>query len=182
MRRSSNMSEPILSPTPSAAGLNLSAVNLARCTAPDGFKHPLESWSIAEWTNAVAGEAGEACNLAKKLIRFRDGVAGNNKPEDRDQASLRRRIAEELADVVIYCDLAMAAVGFDLATVVREVFNRKSQEIGAPYAIDARPVPLTVERLAALLGECLQLADTAYDDRWAQDRAAWLLPRLTGER
>jgi NTP pyrophosphatase (non-canonical NTP hydrolase) len=119
--------------------LDLSVTNLARCTSPDGFNHPLASWSVAEWTNAVAGEAGEACNLAKKLIRFRDGVAGNNKPEDKDQDDLRRRIAEELADVVIYCDLAMASVGYDLATVVRDVFNRKSREINAPYLLGARP-------------------------------------------
>jgi NTP pyrophosphatase (non-canonical NTP hydrolase) len=118
-----------------APGLNLSAVNLARCTAPDGFNHPLASWSAAEWTNAVAGEAGEACNLAKKLIRHRDGVPGNKKPEDKDQDSLRRRIAEELADVVIYCDLAMASVGYDFATVIRDVFNRKSQELGSPYVL-----------------------------------------------
>lgn len=116
--------------------LNLSAVNLARCTAPDGFNHPLASWSVAEWTNAVAGEAGEACNLAKKLIRHRDGVAGNYKPEDQDQANLRRRIAEELADVVIYCDLAMAAVGYDFATTVREIFNRKSAELGSHYMVE----------------------------------------------
>jgi len=111
-------------------------VNLARCTAPDGFNHPLASWSTAEWTNAVAGEVGEACNLAKKLIRHRDGVPGNKKAEDQDTDSLRRRIAEELADVVIYCDLAMASVGYDLATTVRDVFNRKSQELGSPYVLD----------------------------------------------
>lgn len=122
-------------PSPPEAGLNLSAVNLARCTSPDGFNHPLASWSAAEWTNAVAGEAGEACNLAKKLIRHRDGVPGNKKAEDQDKDSLRRRIAEELADVVIYCDLAMASVGYDFATTVRDVFNRKSHELGSPYLL-----------------------------------------------
>src|ERR1700674_2252434 len=108
-----------------------SDVNLARCTAPDGFGHALESWSIAEWTNAMAGEAGEACNLAKKLLRHRDGVAGNKKAEDKDVESLRLRCAEELADVVIYADLAMRALGYDLNETVRRVFNRKSDELGA---------------------------------------------------
>jgi len=124
-------------PAPEPQGLDLSAVNLARCTSRDGFNHPLASWSAAEWTNAVAGEAGEACNLAKKLIRHRDGVPGNKKAEDLDQNNLRRRIAEELADAVIYCDLAMASVGYDFATVVRDVFNRKSQELGSPFVLGA---------------------------------------------
>lgn len=117
-----------------------SDVNLARCTAADGFGHALESWSIAEWTNAMAGEAGEACNLAKKLLRHRDGVAGNKKPEDRDVESLRLRCAEELADVVIYADLAMRALGHDLNDTVRRVFNRKSDELGAPYKVAEGPL------------------------------------------
>jgi NTP pyrophosphatase (non-canonical NTP hydrolase) len=109
------------------------AVNHARCISPEGFNHPLDSWSIAEWTNAIAGEVGEACNLAKKLIRFRDGVRGNTKPGDQDPDSVKRRIAEELADVVIYADLTMRALGFDIEVVVVEAFNRKSAELGLPF-------------------------------------------------
>lgn len=52
----------------------LRGVNVRRCV--DGFKHALESWSVAEWTNAVAGEAGEAANVAKKMLRFRDNING----------------------------------------------------------------------------------------------------------
>lgn len=116
-----------------------SVVNLARCVSPDGFCHALESWSIAEWTNAAAGEIGEACNLAKKLLRHRDGVAGN-KPEDQDVESLKRRCAEELADVVIYVDLAMQFLGYDMNETVRRVFNRKSDELGAPYRVTEGPL------------------------------------------
>jgi NTP pyrophosphatase (non-canonical NTP hydrolase) len=117
-----------------------SIVNLARCISPNGFNHELHSWSIAEWTNAAAGEMGEACNLAKKLLRHRDGVAGNKKAEDKDVASLRQRCAEELADVVIYADLAMQALGYDLNDTVRRVFNRKSEELNAPYRVTEGPL------------------------------------------
>ena len=33
------------------------------------FKGNLEDWSLAEWSNAMAGECGEACNLTKKMLR-----------------------------------------------------------------------------------------------------------------
>lgn len=118
-----------------------SDVNYARCVSPDGFNHPMESWSPAEWTNAIAGEAGEACNLAKKLIRHRDGVKGNKKAEDQDVSSLKRRCAEELADVVIYADLAIRLLGFDMEQTVIEVFNRKSRELGAPFIAESFSTP-----------------------------------------
>lgn len=28
-----------------------------------------ENWTLADWSNAVAGEVGEACNVVKKLRR-----------------------------------------------------------------------------------------------------------------
>lgn len=109
----------------------LRAVNVRRCVSPDGFNHALASWSPAEWTNALCGEAGEAANIAKKIIRIRDGVAGN-KEVDRDRYELVRRLAREVADTVIYADLALAREGFDLGETIREVFNAKSIEIGSP--------------------------------------------------
>jgi NTP pyrophosphatase (non-canonical NTP hydrolase) len=106
----------------------LRLVNVERCI--NGFGHTLDSWSPAEWTNAMCGEAGEAANVAKKMLRHRDNVAGNS-GEDRDLAALRVKLARELADVVIYADLCAAAQGIDLGQAIRETFNRKSEEIGA---------------------------------------------------
>lgn len=57
----------------------LRKTNIKRCTSKDGFNHPLDGWSVAEWGAATAGELGEACNIAKKLIRVRDGVVGNKR-------------------------------------------------------------------------------------------------------
>lgn len=109
--------------------------NRDRCTSPTAFNHELDSWSPAEWTNAMAGELGEAANLTKKLLRHRDGIAGNVKAEDRDVESLRRRAAREIADAVIYADLAVQALGFDLATEIRAAFNAKSEQIGCPIRV-----------------------------------------------
>lgn len=107
----------------------LRAINVVRCV--NGFKHALNSWSVAEWTNAMCGEAGEAANVAKKMLRHRDAVAGN-KGDDTDLAALRVKLGRELADVVIYCDLVAASEGIDLGAMVRETFNAKSEELGTP--------------------------------------------------
>lgn len=103
--------------------------NQRRCI--EGFGHKLESWSCAEWTNAMAGEAGEACNITKKMLRHRDSVAGN-KGDDLDLQKLREKLAHEIADVIIYADLVCASQGIDLGEAVRETFNAKSEEIGSP--------------------------------------------------
>lgn len=106
----------------------LREVNARRCV--NGFKHRLKDWSVAEWTNAMCGEAGEAANIAKKMIRHRDAVAGNS-GADTDLDVLRNKLGRELADVVIYADLVAASEGLDLGQYVRSTFNAKSEELGA---------------------------------------------------
>lgn len=110
-----------------------------------GFKQTLSTWSVAEWGNAAAGELGEAfeaftiallagawlgkaCNTAKKILRFRDGVSGNKKTEE----EYRRDLASEIAGTVIYLDLWAASQGIDLAQAICDEFNKKSNEIGYP--------------------------------------------------
>jgi NTP pyrophosphatase (non-canonical NTP hydrolase) len=105
----------------------LRMVNVDRCY--NGFKHRLDSWSVAEWTNAMCGEAGEAANIAKKMIRHRDATGGNQ-GTDTDLDALRAKLRAELADVVIYADLTAASQGIDLGDAVRDTFNAKSQALG----------------------------------------------------
>jgi hypothetical protein len=127
-----------------------SRVNRHRATSPDGFNHTLDSWSEAEWTNAMGGEAGEAqeimslltaavgraSNLAKKLLRHRDNVSGNNKEEDKSVDSLRLRAARETADVMIYGDLAIQRLGFETHEIMRSKFNDKSDELECAIRFD----------------------------------------------
>lgn len=107
----------------------LAKINVLRCET--AFKHTLNSWSVAEWTNAMAGEAGEACNIAKKMLRFRDGVAGNKLTRDEYKALL----ATELSDVVIYADLTAASEDIDLCKAIVEAFNNKSKELRSPIML-----------------------------------------------
>lgn len=120
-----------------APGLDLAQLrvaNVARSIDPKGFDHPLDKWSIAEWTNAICGEAGEAANIGKKLIRVRKGSRGNGK-NDRDEKKLLKRLAKEIADVVVYADLALASERIDLSEAVRKAWNDKAKEIGYDFKL-----------------------------------------------
>src|SRR3990167_972856 len=96
---------------------------------------PLEAWSNFEWAGALAGEAGEALNAAKKLSRLEHKVASINEPgrHFEDEAAAKKQIAKEYADVLLYMPLALARLGVtreEFEMIVREVFNRKSEEYG----------------------------------------------------
>lgn len=90
-----------------------------------------ELWKSGDWTNAIAGEAGEACNLTKKIKRMEDGHDQWNKPEDRDVDDLEIRAAKEAADVIIYADLFIQSLGIQTSSILKQVFNAKSDEIGS---------------------------------------------------
>ena len=93
---------------------NLRETNVRRCN--DAFR-PLEDWSPTDWGCAMAGEAGEACNLLKKMLR------GEDVPLE--------HVAEELADVVTYVDLLAARLGIDLGAAVVRKFNIVSRKRGS---------------------------------------------------
>ena len=80
--------------------------------------HP-EGWSVAMWCLAIAGEAGELCNLVKKTVRG-----------DFTLQSVRQQVLGELADVITYCDLLMTEMGADTGDEVRRKFNVVSERVG----------------------------------------------------
>lgn len=99
----------------------LRSTNVARC---EEVFHRLRDWTLTDWGCALAGEAGEACNIIKKLRRG-DAVYGE------DGALGQKALADELADVVIYCDLLAARAGIDLGKAVVAKFNEVSLKRGA---------------------------------------------------
>jgi len=103
-------------PPPPLTFERLRAVNVLRCE--DAF-HKLNAWLPEQWTNAMAGETGEACNITKKMGR-------GDYPDEYSMADATRELAKELADVVIYADLAAARLGIDLGEAVRQKFNEVS--------------------------------------------------------
>lgn len=106
----------------------LQSKNVARCV--NDFGHELSNWAPDQWTNAIAGETGEACNFAKKLNRLINHIKGN-KPEDSNYRVVKEKLGKELADIVIYCDLTASSLGLNLENLIIQKFNEKSDEIGS---------------------------------------------------
>lgn len=104
----------------------LRETNLTRCNRwhPEG----INSWSLSDWAVAMMGEAGEACNVVKKLNRYRDALTGNAE----DERELREKLADEIADTMIYLDLLATAAGIELERAVVRKFNAVSVRNGFP--------------------------------------------------
>lgn len=102
--------------------------NLKRCT--ESF-HAIDGWTPWEWSNAMAGEVGEACNLTKKMAR----VWPSNKLivpwDDKTLAQLQGELELEIADVVIYADLLAQRIGVRLEDCIVKKFNITSERIGS---------------------------------------------------
>lgn len=107
--------------------LNATNIRRAHRWHPDG----LDSWSVSDWLLAFAGEAGEAANAGKKYRRLLDGLQqSGHVPEDLDAAI--DAICDELADAVIYADIAATVLGRRLSDAVIRKFNAISEREGFP--------------------------------------------------
>jgi NTP pyrophosphatase (non-canonical NTP hydrolase) len=110
----------------------LERVNLRR--AMRWHKGGLAEWNIAEWTNAMAGEAGEACNASKKLRRIECSMqqADGDSPAPKTIKEAEDKILKEIGDTVIYADLVCQRIGRSMADAVRMAFNQVSEREGFP--------------------------------------------------
>lgn len=101
-----------------------------RWHAPDG----LLGWTALEWAGAMAGEAGEACNAAKKLRRVEQKLANINVSNRSLPTEIvaKEAVGKECADTILYALLLMERVGVDAEETIRKVFNEKSEEYGFP--------------------------------------------------
>lgn len=96
--------------------------------------HSGVDWTLADWATAMAGEAGEACNIVKKIRRIETGLADsqlyNNTGYSIDD--LKGKLAYELADLILYADILASEAGINLAQAVRLKFNEVSMAQGFP--------------------------------------------------
>lgn len=98
----------------------------------DGFGERSGDWTGSDWSNAAAGEMGEACNVVKKLRRAETGHPGVNDPLEED---LVDQLADEIADTMIYLDLLASYYGIDTAIAVRSKFNKVSVRENLPEGL-----------------------------------------------
>lgn len=93
----------------------------------------LSDWSLLEWAGAMAGEAGEGCNVAKKIRRLDLNLpnkeAGISKG---DVFVLKHKLACEVADTIIYGLIILSIMDYDASKIIKSVFDQKSIEYGFP--------------------------------------------------
>ena len=109
---------------------------------PDG-----SDWSDSQWFQAAVGELGEYANLRKKLDRGDLGVTADemrsaydtevNLNSSGEASEVKRVLADELADTVIYLDLLCFRLGIDLGAAVMAKFNRTSHKVGSTIRLSA---------------------------------------------
>ena len=94
-----------------------------------------EEWSLADWSNAMCGEAGETANVVKKIRRYECGLRNEL---DGHVEELRSKLAKELADVYLYLDLLAVKAGVDLPAAIVAKFNLVSERQGFPDRLPER--------------------------------------------
>ena len=109
----------------------VSKQNLERCKAwhPNGLK----DWSETDWACAMAGEAGELCNVIKKLRRLQgetERVGRGTRNE------LLAQAATEIGDTYIYLDLLCQRLSLDMWTCISDSFNRVSERENLPQRLE----------------------------------------------
>jgi NTP pyrophosphatase (non-canonical NTP hydrolase) len=96
-------------------------------------KGGLEEWTIADWSNAMCGEAGEVANAVKKYRRLEDGLQQKSGPQTFEEA--KEAIAKEIGDVYLYLDLLAQVLGVDIEDAIVSTFNRVSEREGFPQRL-----------------------------------------------
>lgn len=76
------------------------------------------TWGLSDWCLAIAGEAGELCNLVKKIRRG-----------DFTVAERREEILSEIADIITYCDLTISSLGANTDRVIASKFDKVSKRV-----------------------------------------------------
>lgn len=94
-------------------------------------------WLCSDWSNAMAGECGEACNIVKKIRRHETSIGSSYNTPEMDV--LLAALKEELADVITYADLLAHFFGIDLGEAVMEKFNKVSEAQGFPQRLGQTP-------------------------------------------
>lgn len=157
------MTKPDVSPSHIAAVADLSLVSLraANVTRLPLFKNRRgeaahsktdgSDWCLAQWMNALYGEAGELSGLIKAVDRgdLADGLETVITDNHGDQLTVRKAMAKECADILIYLDIIAYQLRIDLGQAVVEKYNEVSLRVDCPYAL----VPFSYDPAESSLAE-----------------------------
>lgn len=116
-------------------GLNLRDLREASVKRCEQSFKSCEGWSSADWSNAMAGEAGELLEVLLPLIVKTNTICNLTKKVQRGDDMSLEEIGKEIADVVIYADLLSHRLGIDLSDAVRAKFDEVSERVGSEIRI-----------------------------------------------
>lgn len=114
-------------PDPSESHLTFEEVTAVNHQRAQRWHADSKGWTSADWSNAMAGEVGEACNVVKKLRRHETNSLN---PGDPSVSELTDQLATELADAFIYMDLLARHYWIDLPAAIIDKFNSVSRDMG----------------------------------------------------
>lgn len=116
----------------------LASQSLSRCKR----WHKDGDWNFLEWAGAMCGEAGETANAAKKIKRIDDQIQNNDNRMFGQDISLEEQrkinlelVAKEAADTILYAIIILSKSSGNPEGVLRDIFNKKSEEYGFPERI-----------------------------------------------
>lgn len=141
--------------------IDFDTLRIQNAARADRWHAGAEEWTASDWSNALAGEVGEACNVVKKVRRHETNIQGvavniaECKCAELDSSEpryvghvpgcpagrpyntpateeLRAMLADEIADVILYADLLARHFAIDVESAVRDKFNRVSEAQGFP--------------------------------------------------
>jgi len=122
----------------SEPGLDLRVLRQANVKRCEQSFTSCEDWSPADWSNAMAGEAGELLEALLPLIVKTNTLCNLTKKMQRGDDMSLEEIGKEIADVVIYADLLSHRLGIDLSDAVRAKFDEVSQRVGSDIQLNER--------------------------------------------
>ena len=122
----------------STQGLNLQTLRDASVKRCEESFTSCQGWSPADWSNAMAGEAGELLEVLLPLIIKTNTVCNLTKKVQRGDDMSLEEIGKEIADVVIYADLLSHRLGIDLSDAVRQKFDEVSGRVGSNIKLGSK--------------------------------------------
>lgn len=111
-------------------GLTIGYITAVNCSRKARWHGVPDPWSLADWSNAMCGEAGEAANVVKKIRRLDLGMRQWRTPDNREE--LLNKLGKEIADTFLYLNLLADAAGIDMEAAIVQKFNEVSEAEGFP--------------------------------------------------
>jgi hypothetical protein len=113
----------------------ITETNVERAKLWHGQSRP---WTVLEWAGAMCGEAGEAANVAKKILREELDIPNRISKELSTGLTIEQldqMLAKEIADTFLYLNLLAANRGINMYAAIAQAFNEKSDEYGFPQKL-----------------------------------------------